>query len=127
MQLEVGMILCGTVTRIAPFGAFVSLPENQTGMIHISEISSEFVRDIGQFLKEGDEVRVKVIGIDEKGRVNLSKKQAEAQRAPAEYEKKPQESGSFEDMMSKFLSASSDKMSDLKSRGEVPKRRRRDQ
>lgn len=66
----------GKVTGITGFGAFVSLPEGKSGMVHISEVANSFVSDIKEFIKEGDTVRVKVISIDDAGRINLSIKRA---------------------------------------------------
>ena len=72
MEFGVGSILEGKVTGITKFGAFVSLPENKSGLVHISEIAYSYVNDVKDYLKEGQEVKVKVIGIDENGRINLS-------------------------------------------------------
>ncbi|MDO4669060.1 MAG: S1 RNA-binding domain-containing protein, partial [Butyricicoccus pullicaecorum] len=72
MGLVVGAVLEGKVTGITKFGAFVSLPEGKSGMVHISEVANSFVSDIKEFLKEGDTVRVKVINVDDAGRINLS-------------------------------------------------------
>lgn len=71
-QVEVGEIYTGKVVKILDFGAFVQLTPNQDGMVHISQISKERVENIRDHLKEGDEVTVKVKGVDEKGRVNLT-------------------------------------------------------
>ena len=76
MELTVGAILEGKVKSITNFGAFISLPENQTGMVHISEIANSYVSDIRQHLTEGQEVKVMVIGVDG-GKVNLSIKRLE--------------------------------------------------
>ena len=76
MGLEVGAILEGKVTGITKFGAFVSLPENRSGLVHISEIAYSYVNDISEHLSEGQTVTVKVIGIDANNRINLSIKQA---------------------------------------------------
>ena len=80
-------------------------------------------------VKEGDEVKVKVIGIDEKGKLSLSIKKADetpaSRRAPEQFEVKKQESSDFEDMMTRFMSRSKDKMSELKERGTVDIKRRR--
>ena len=72
----------GKVTGITGFGAFVSLPEGKSGMVHISEVANSFVSDIKEFIKEGDTVRVKVISIDDAGRINLSIKRAAENPAP---------------------------------------------
>ena len=109
MAIEVGKVYDGKVTGLSKFGAFVQLPEGKSGMVHISEVSSNYVNDIREHLAEGNEVRVKVIGIDEKGRINLSiKKAAEPEKVP---EKK---SVSFEDMLSKFKQESDDKFADVR-------------
>ncbi len=76
MELTVGAILEGKVKSITNFGAFVSLPENQTGMVHISEVANTYVSDIRQHLTEGQDVKVMVIGLDN-GKVNLSIKRLE--------------------------------------------------
>ena len=71
MELTVGAILEGKVKSITKFGAFISLPENQTGMVHISEITHAYVNDIHDHLTEGQDVKVMVIGLDN-GKINLS-------------------------------------------------------
>ncbi len=133
MAVEIGEILEGKVTGITNFGAFVELPDKSTGMVHISEVSATFIKDIHEKLNEGDVVKVKVLEINEKGKIALSIKKAQ----PKEEEPKPKkpavdrnkgprpqvwtgnqtkepEKMSFEDMMAKFKSVSDDKMSDLK-------------
>ena len=83
MQIEVGAILDGTVSSIAKFGAFVNLPERRSGLVHISEIASEFVEDVSRYLQVGQTVRVKVLAISPEGKINLSiKRAAEPERAP---------------------------------------------
>ena len=76
MGFEVGSVLEGKVTGITKFGAFVSLPENRSGLVHISEIAYSYVSDVHDHLTEGQTVTVKVIGIDGNNRINLSIKQA---------------------------------------------------
>jgi len=71
-KVEVGEIYTGKVVKILDFGAFVSLTPNQDGMVHISQIKKERVENIRDYLKEGDEVKVKVRNIDDKGRINLT-------------------------------------------------------
>lgn len=129
MSNEIGSILDGRVTSITKFGAFVALPDSKSGMIHISEISNSYVKDINEFIKVGQEVRVKVCSVDEKGRIALSLKQVEDKKEERTFDKKtveerkPQqvdiaakktENDSFEDMMSRFLKTSNEKMTDLK-------------
>ncbi len=75
MELENGTILEGKVTGITKFGAFVSLPGGRSGLVHISEVAYSYVNDVNEFLKVGDDVKVKVINIDDNNRINLSIKQ----------------------------------------------------
>lgn len=135
MALEVGSVVKGNVTGVMKFGAFVALPDNKSGMVHISEISHEYVNDINDAIKVGDEVTVKVISIDD-GKISLSIKANLEKPAPKPKQKRPRkpyvpapkvtspgdfqwedsknDSSSFEDMMSRFKKTSEDKMSDLK-------------
>jgi S1 RNA binding domain protein len=76
MELTVGAVLEGKIKSITNFGAFVSLPENKTGMVHISEVANAYVSDIRQHLTEGQDVKVMVIGT-ENGKINLSIKRLE--------------------------------------------------
>lgn len=76
MELTVGAVLEGKVKSITNFGAFITLPENKTGMVHISEVANTYVSDIHQHLTEGQDVKVMVIGLDN-GKVNLSIKRLE--------------------------------------------------
>lgn len=81
-EVEVGRIYFGKVKRIMQFGVFVELAPRKEGLVHVSELSSTFVKKIEDVVKVGDEFKVKVIGIDELGRINLSKKQAEDPAKP---------------------------------------------
>ena len=76
MELTVGAVLEGKVKSITNFGAFISLGENKTGLVHISEVANAFVSDIRQYLTEGQDVKVMVIG-NENGKINLSIKRLE--------------------------------------------------
>lgn len=133
MSLEIGAIVEGEVTGITNFGAFIQLPEGKVGLVHISEVSNAYVKDINDFLKKHDKVKVKLLTIDGNGKIALSIKQAEA---PAPAQPKPvrpfvenkerrgfshqQGNGkssmplSFEDKLSKFLKDSDDRMLDLR-------------
>lgn len=141
MALGVGEIVEGKVTGLTKFGAFVSLPEEKVGMIHISEVSTTYVKDIGDFLEKGQAVKVKVLSIDENGKISLSLKQVPEN---AEVVKKATEDSrdngerrerkrsapnvwqgqkskfsdkqdlTFEEMMSQFKQQSDDKLTDLK-------------
>ena len=76
MELTVGAVVEGKVKSITNFGAFISLPDNKTGMVHISEVANAYVSDIRQHLTEGQDVKVMVIGL-ENGKINLSIKRLE--------------------------------------------------
>ena len=76
MQLEVGAILEGKITGITKFGAFVELGEGKTGMVHISEVAPTFVKEITDFVSEGQTVKVKVLSVGEDGKISLSMKKA---------------------------------------------------
>ena len=129
MQVEVGAIVEGKVTGITKFGAFVELPNGKTGMVHISELASTYVKEVSDVVTMGQTVKVKVLAIGEGGKVSLSIKKAMdnppagRRRAPVvspgrpggfEWQSTRNASGSFEDMMSKFKQTSDEKMSDLK-------------
>ncbi|MDR3178953.1 MAG: S1 RNA-binding domain-containing protein [Oscillospiraceae bacterium] len=135
MQLEVGTVVEGVVKKIKDFGAFIELPSGETGMVHISEIATQFVKEIKDFLSEGQKIKVKIIGILN-GKISLSIKQAQNEKTPNRYKsenpsshnknEKQQFSSfssnktrtgrttSFEDMLSKFKRTSEEKMCDLK-------------
>ncbi len=76
-EVEVGRVYFGKVKRVMQFGAFVEIAPRKEGLVHVSELSKEFIKKIDDVVKVGDEFKVKVIGVDELGRINLSKKQAE--------------------------------------------------
>ena len=76
MEISVGAILEGTIKSITKFGAFVTLPGGRSGLVHISEIAHSYVENVSDFLSEGQTVKVKVVNIDEAGRINLSIKKA---------------------------------------------------
>lgn len=121
MTLAAGKILEGTVVNITNFGAFVEV-EGKTGLVHISEVADSFVKDIREHLKEQDKVKVKVISIDDNGKISLSIKQANIQKKsvkPVEFDwsqekAKAPNSSNFEDKISKFLKDSEEKMQDVK-------------
>ncbi len=77
MELTVGAVLDGKVKSITNFGAFIALPENKTGLVHISEVANAYVSDVREHLTEGQDVKVLVLGVDG-GKVNLSIKRLEA-------------------------------------------------
>jgi general stress protein 13 len=87
-KIEIGSIVTGKVTGIQPYGAFVALDENTQGLVHISEITHGYVKDINEQLKVGDEVKVKVLSIDEvAGKIGLSIRATE--EAPVQQAAKP--------------------------------------
>lgn len=138
MSIEVGAIVEGEITGITKFGAFMTLPENKTGLIHISEVSNAYVKDVHDFLKEHDKVKAKVVSVDAKGKISLSIKQLEVSvqnkaeaksicnqnnedrpKRPFNPKPRPQANKavgpvSFEDKLSRFLKDSDDRMLDLK-------------
>ncbi len=80
MELTVGAILEGKVKSITNFGAFITLPDNKTGLVHISEVANTYVSDVREHLTEGQDVKVMVLSA-EAGKVNLSIKRLEARPA----------------------------------------------
>jgi S1 RNA binding domain protein len=140
MSLEVGNITEGIVSGITNFGAFITLPGNVVGLVHISEVADVYVKDVKDYLKEQDKVMVKVINIDPKGKIGLSIKQAKspdtAAQAPApppiRKEKPPMRPAappmrspgfsaprsvlpeSFEDKLSKFIKESDQKQQEFR-------------
>ena len=94
MELTVGTVLEGKVKTITNFGAFIALPENKTGLVHISEVANTYVSDIRAHLTEGQDVKVVVIG-NENGKVNLSIKRLEPK--PARENEKRREGNNFRD------------------------------
>ena len=122
MENTVGAILDGKVKSIAKFGAFISLLDGKTGLVHISEVANSFVSDVHDFLQAGQEVQVKVLSVTPEGRVNLSVKQAlprpnchscATRTAPAPVQTASPDEVSFEDKLKQFLCASDSKMSEL--------------
>lgn len=131
MEFGVGSILQGKVTGITKFGAFVSLPGGKSGLVHISEISYTYVSEVADYLKEGQEVTVKVIGIDDSNRINLSIKKAmeppprPQQAAPRSFAPRggaPKEPSSFEDRLKQFMQASDSKLSEMRSEHRTSRR-----
>lgn len=161
MQLEIGSTYQGKVKRITNYGAFIAIqpdaaaPETVTGMVHISEISNRFVHDIHEFVQEGQEVQVKVIGMQD-NKISLSMKQTEQPQqhsvpeirmamphilAPSSVHlagigdrpnvwqppkpKPPMSELSFEDMLSQFKQNSEERICDIKRNTERKNRTRR--
>ncbi|MBB6447461.1 S1 domain-containing RNA-binding protein [Bacillus benzoevorans] len=144
MSIEAGSKLQGKVTGITNFGAFVELPEGSTGLVHISEVADNYVKDINDHLKVGDMVTVKVINVEKDGKIGLSIKKAidrperpERSERPARHDRgdrgdsrggysggRPRHGKSndshrapkenFESKMARFLKDSEDRLSSLK-------------
>ncbi|NLN16752.1 MAG: S1 RNA-binding domain-containing protein [Firmicutes bacterium] len=111
MTIEVGSIVEGKVTGITHFGAFVQLADGKTGLVHISEVADAYVKDINDYLKENDIVKVKVINISE-GKIGLSIK-----RVDKDYNGSSRPRGSrksFEDRLARFLKESDERQQDLR-------------
>ncbi len=132
MSLEIGSIIEGKVSKVLPFGAFVTLPNKKSGLVHISEVARDYVENISDHLKEGDDVKVKVVKIDENGKMSLSIKQALEPKKRTEKKKDaPKPKGpvrpadidwssknssdlSFEDKLNRFKQDADEKMLALK-------------
>ena len=116
MALEVGKIVSGKVSGITSFGAFVELEGGKTGLVHISEVAKDYVKDINSHISQNQEVKVKILSIDQNGKISLSIKQAleEGSKStrPIEFDwSQPKyENMSFEDKMLKFKQDSDEKM-----------------
>ena len=133
MELGVGSIVDGKVTGITKFGAFVALPDGRSGLVHISEVAYTYVNELSDYLKNGQEVKVKIIGIDQANRINLSIKQCTPppHRAPRQNGGRPPRQGGqersagytrpapkepvdFEERLKQFMQASDSKLAELR-------------
>lgn len=132
MQFEIGQIVEGKITGITNFGAFIDLGNKKSGMVHISEVASTFVKNISDFFQVGQIIKAKIINISNKGEIALSIKKAEENASLKKFSKtvsdkkssglsnfewqspKKKSHASFEDMLSMFKSASEEKISNLK-------------
>ena len=141
MELTVGAVLEGKVKTITNFGAFVTLPENKTGLVHISEVANTYVSDIRQHLTEGQDVKVTVISVDG-NKINLSIKRLEArpqrENAPRPAAQRPQAPRTptpppapktadqlFEEKLKQFMSESDSKISSIRQYSEHRTKSRR--
>lgn len=94
-KFEIGNIIEGTVTDVKPFGAFVAIDEKTKGLVHISQISHNFINDINEHISAGDKVKVKIISIDEESKkISLSIKQAKP-FTPKPFTPKPKDRPSY--------------------------------
>lgn len=119
MAIAKGQVLTGKVTGITKFGAFVELESGETGLVHISEVADAFVKDINDFVSVGDEVKVRVLNVDDNGKIGLSMKQGKERekrekREARETRKKPQRpSLSFDEQISRFMKESDEKQASI--------------
>jgi len=112
MSIEVGSKLQGKVTGITNFGAFVELEKGTTGLVHISEVADNYVKDINDHLSVGDEVKVKVINVEKDGKIGLSIKKAKER--PVRQKSSREKAENFESKMNRFLKDSEDRLASLK-------------
>ena len=148
MELEAGGIYEGKVTGITKFGAFVSFEGGKSGLVRISEVANSFVSDVGEHVKLGQSVRVKVLSFTDSGKINLSIKQVEQAAAEKPREEAPnrskppvrhekyvmapvqtvnEDSGNldFEDRLKKFMQESDSRIADSRMYDKKPRSRRR--
>lgn len=114
MPLAVGAIVEGVVTGVTNFGAFVSLPDGKTGLVHISEIADAYVKDINDYVKKNDAVKVKVLSVDTSGKIGLSIKQASPTYRPRNTPEFRRTRANFEDRLARFMKESDERQADLR-------------
>ena len=141
MSIEAGSVVDGIVSKITAFGAFVELPEGKTGLVHISEVADVYVNNVRDFLTERDKVKVKVLSVDDRGKIALSIKQVAENKSAGNAVDKSADSpasnfvprsgfgsrdfkrrfnsygnlpASFEDKLSKFMKDSDERQTDLR-------------
>ncbi len=112
MAIEVGSIVEGRVTGITNFGAFVELADGKTGLVHISEVADAYVKDINDYLKQNDRIKVKVINING-NKIGLSIKQVNGTNTSNRVNRRISRQD-FEDRLSKFLKESEQRQQDLR-------------
>ena len=151
MALEVGSIVEGKVTGITKFGAFVALPEGKSGLVHISEIANSFVSDVHEHVQMGQAVKVRVLSVNEEGKINLSIKRALEEGPMAQFRENvrrpapprpspapaprpapertaadgPSNNADFEDRLKKFMQESDSRIADNRIYSEHRSRSRR--
>lgn len=148
MGLELGSVLEGKVTGITKFGAFVSLPEGKSGLVHISEVANTYVNDVHEHVQLGQTVKVRIMNITEDGKINLSIKRAEApppqERQQSAQSRRPQPvrasappasrsaapepakgDQDFEDRLKKFMQESDSRIADNRRHTDQKQRGRR--
>jgi S1 RNA binding domain protein len=133
MPLAPGDVVEGKVAKLVKFGVIVELPEGRSGLVHISEIAESYVHDVADYFEEGDAVKVKLIGTDDKGRLQLSAKQAERREPIRPVESSFRPSGgaprplpaSFEERLSSFMKHSEQRQIDFKRSRDAKRKKRR--
>lgn len=121
--VSIGDVLTGTVEHIAAYGAFVRLESGQKAMVHISELSHNYVKKVEDILETGQKITAKVIKIDDKGRIDLSVKALQMKEPPKQVPKKNEED--FEKKLSTFMKFSDEKIADLNSKTKDPRTSKR--
>lgn len=119
MTSEVGAIVAGAVVRITPYGAFVRLETGETGLVHISEIDRNYVRSVEDHLHLDDVVRIKVVGIKEDGKIDLSIKQADPDWQPQARPRRASKDPEFEQKLKRFMRNSEERLVDVKRQREA--------
>lgn len=112
-EISVGDVLNGTVEHVAAYGAFIRLESGQKAMVHISELSHNYVKKVEDVLEVGQKITAKVIKIDEKGRIDLSIKVLQVKEPPA---RPVHREDDFEKKLTTFLKFSDEKIADLNSK-----------
>ena len=110
-EIEVGAVVKGTVARIENYGAFLQLEDGRMGLVHISEIDRNYVRDVREHLREGDSVDAKVVAIKDDGKIDLSIK---ALQDPAPPRPRRGSDPQFEQMLKKFMRQSEERQVDYR-------------
>jgi S1 RNA binding domain protein len=110
-EIEVGAVIDGTVARITPYGAFLQLEDGRLGLVHISEVDRNYVKDVHDHLREGDVVQAKVVAIKEDGKIDLSIK---ALQDPAPPRARRGSDPEFEQMLKKFMRQSEERLVEYK-------------
>src|SRR6476659_3897703 len=111
-EIEVGATITGTVARIENYGAFLQLEDGRMGLVHISEIDRNYVKDVREHLSEGDSVEAKVVAIKDDGKIDLSTK-ALQDPAPPRAPRRGYDTG-FEQMLKKFMRQSEERQVDVR-------------
>ena len=110
-DLEVGAVIEGTVQRITPYGAFLQLEDGRVGLVHISEIDRNYVRDVREHLRENDKVQAKVVAIKEDGKIDLSIK---ALQDPPPRAMRRGKDPEFEQKLKRFMRQSEERLVDFR-------------